>query len=296
MAIGEFGNVIDQALVASQGLSSPPEEVNTGVWIVSQVYNSSLEVYSYSSDDDGNITTKGHLTISNVTTGATFVKKISDGVFAIAYRRYSVGINQYKVVTLAVNADASVISVIADTVLDTGNYAYPNGYILCVGTGVYAYLGNSGWTFRIVTTNISDDGTTITKAAVYSLVLSAVQDANIYSIADDKYLVAMHERNQNYKVRTFTITELGAISLVATSTLDSSSDNAPRIVSACQVDGIVWAIAYAASDNFRVRTLQINTDGTFGDVIDYSDGLFSADHVYQALYTYCQPATAVVLR
>lgn len=280
---GEFGSIVDTALITNTGPLSSPEEVATGVWITSEVYNSSLEIYSYASDNGGDVSGKGHLTVSGAVTGATSVKKISDGVFAVAYRKYGGGWNDYKVATLAVNADASVISVVSNSVLDTGSYASPNGHILCVGTGVYAYLGNTGHTFKLITTNISDDGITISKAALHSSALSTVQDATLYSLADSKYVVFVHERNENYKARTFTISAEGAIAAVETKTLDTSNENAPRRVSACQVDGIVWAAAYAASGNFRLRTLEINDDGTFGDAIDYEDGLFSKDNVYQLL-------------
>ncbi len=294
MAYGDIGSIIDSHDLLGTGVGSfPPVRVSANIWAFLQNYNGSISVWTYSCDpvtgDIGAGVTGGAVLVNGSVTQCSNLIHISGDVFAIWYRRWNGYTGDY-VSTFTISPSGVVGGLIA-------TYSWPgtkdfDGFlgatpIHIFGTiyaAVFESISGSGG-LNVSTWSISDDGLTISAVAQDEFLMPSVFfSADFQLISGNVYGVFLSEKGQATKIRTYTITNAGAISFIGTYTLDASGYASNETwIRARHVYGTVWAIAYREATHYRVKTLNINNDGSFGAVIDTNDTLFAKNNVYELL-------------
>jgi hypothetical protein len=281
---GQIGSIIDQVALDNNALTYGPVQVNSTIWLVAQIYNGAMKVVTYSCNALGDVAfIMNYTLVSGAVTGISQPIHISEGVFAICYRRYN-GYSENRVMTFSINSDGSFGSIIANYLWGDANAGSPYGRMLHIAGTTYAVISLFGTTMKVLTFNISNDGASISLIASnsYTMPGSGAQ-SDFLQISENVYGVFLLIPNQSTLIRTYQISDAGAISFLNSFTLDSSGPPSTRRIAASHVSGDVWAAAYRQASYHRVRTVQIYADGTFGSIVSTGDGLFSYYNANQLL-------------
>jgi hypothetical protein len=279
---GKFGSIIDTANYA--GTSSPNHPVHYAggyVWVIAYVYNSNCYIKTIKLDPNTGVFTGGaSLTLSGGNfTYASDVVEVSSGVWAIwTYQNYyycrltkfSVDTSTGALAVLHVHSWSSSYIEPQGTPIrigDTTTFACPMTY----STGGVKYVRL--YTFTIATDGSSSSVITYNAQAVQAVVTTST----LYHLTGNIYVAFVAQKTKPTLMKSYTISDDGSIAAISSATLDSADgpSSGDHWVRACNIDGIVWAAAYATSSSKRIRTFEINDNGSFGSTLDTEDGLIS---------------------
>ena len=268
MAIGDIIGVIDSLDFDEYGGTLPKiiHVAGTTYAIAYQGYGNDGYVVTILIQNDGTIgAVIESREFDNVNGRQPWIIHIAGTVYAIAYA--GPGSNgTLKTVNIA--NDGNIGSVINTYVFDSGTPIVEPVIVHISGTTYtifYGGPGNDGWAKTIT---IQDNGT-IT-GVINSLEFDTVygMDSDPIHISGDVWAVAYTAVGINGpgRLKSFTITGAGAISVITSYDYDTNQTSPPDIF---HISGNVYGIAFGGPGfDGWLKTVTINTDGTIGTVID----------------------------
>ena len=217
------------------------------------------------------VTSKEH----NISYGTyNSIVKVDDDTYALAYSGSG---NDGYIQTFTIPADGTTITEVKSLEHDTGQGKY-NSLVHVSGTTyalAYSDASNDGW---IKTFSISDDGSTITQ-------LTALEHAGAFAIYNsiiqldtDTYVLAFNGYGNDGRIKAFTISSNGSISVSAGQVIHDS--NLGEYNSLVKVDSNTVALAYSGSGgNGYIKTFTIPSSGaSITQVFEYKHDSIYGKH------------------
>lgn len=274
MATGDIGAQIDLLTPGGSGYSITYgyDAAYGDVHIVVYHNGVTYKVSTVSIDSAGNIGAAWLATLS--ITGGNFtlgITHISGTVWAVVYTAI-----QIKIKTIDISLDGLTITELADFDTETGGFLR-SLHILHISGTIYAMVNEAPTTLklRVRTVSISNDGLTISNVALDDDAGAISPAVELNKISGSTYVVA-RTNTASTRLRTYTISDAGAITFLQETELDTTGGVAFG-VRGVNVGGSIWAFSYAiaAGTSGRLRTIPVNADGSFGAVVDTDDTLFT---------------------
>ncbi|MBA7599349.1 hypothetical protein ES703_06381 [subsurface metagenome] len=193
-----------------------------------------------------------------------WIVHIADTVYAVAYCGPG---SDGTLKTFSISADGTSITLINTFVFDIDASTVEPVIVHISGTTYAIFYGgpdNDGW---IRTVTIQDDGTITGEIAFLEFDTSHGMYSDPVHISGDVWAVAYTADGINGagRIKTFTITDVGAISAITSYDYDTNQTGSPDIF---HISGSVYGIAYAnGTSGGLLKTTTINANGTFGGTI-----------------------------
>jgi len=217
------------------------------------------------------VTSKEHDTSTGVHNS---IVKVDDDTYALAYSGYS---NDGFIQTFTIPADGATITEVKSLEHDV-NQGFFNS-LVHVSSNIYALaysdVYDDGW---IKTFSISDDGSTITQLTALEHAGAFAQYNSIIQLDTDTYVLAFTGYGNDGRIKAFTISSSGSISVSAGQVIHDS--NLGQYNSLVKVDSNTVALAYSGNGgNGYIKTFTIPSSGaSITEVFEYKHDSIYGKH------------------
>ncbi len=305
MPSGDIGSIIEQRAYYNYNMYPPTRVPGTNIFLVPATDSSSAKaaVRSYSCDAAGNISDATLSSLVFTTTGAysgptSQIFHISGYIYGMVFNYYNTAYGT-RVGTFSVNPTTGALAQIASTIIHAGDINQLSGQAfqncLHIYGNVWAVFGSqthSGQWYAIKTFSVTPDGLTIAYIATWESAAAGGEPIGTAAVelAANKFAVLWRGYGAagGIKLKTFTISDAGAISTIATSDLDTDSSSVQSSVGMIQIYGTTYLCAYYCAGGCRVRTVTLNSDGSIGATLDTDDSIMVYQGVFELSYVVSQ--------